>query len=140
MGTGDRPQNCIGGKLRLALDALAQIPLIGPELTKAVTPELLNQAVKEILGPNQTWIYRTLENIKDARQLQKITLRLLEAQLPLYAQILHGPLEYGKDVVVGLEEGGRRVLRMYQLKCGDISTPVWRNTRSQLEEMFLNQS
>ena len=36
----DPAQEITSGKLRLALDALAQIPLIGPELTKAVTPEL----------------------------------------------------------------------------------------------------
>ena len=125
------------GKLSRALDALAQIPLIGPELTEIVTPVMGERAYEEVLGQNRTWIYRTLESIGAEVVLQKLLLRLLEAQLPLYAQILHGPLEYGKDVVVLLEEDGQRVLRMYQLKCGNISQPVWRNASSELEEMFL---
>ena len=133
----DPVKEITSGKLPLALEALSQIPLIGPDVTKAVSHELGEQAVKEVLGPNQSWIYRTLESIQDEGQLQKITLRLLQEQLPLYAQIIHGPLEYGKDVVVGLEEDDQRVLRMYQLKCGNISTPVWRTTSKQLEEMFL---
>jgi hypothetical protein len=69
--------------------------------------------------------------------LQKVILRLLQASLPAYAQILHGPLEYGKDVVVLSEEGERPVLRMYQVKIGDMKTPVWRTARQELEEMFL---
>ena len=133
----DPGKEITSGKLRLALDALSQIPLIGPDLTEIVAPELGARALEEILGQNQTWIYRTLENIRDEIVLQKILLRLLEAQLPLYAQILHGPLEFGKDVVVLLEEDGQRVLRMYQVKCGNISQHVWRVARNELEEMFL---
>ena len=95
------------------------------------------QALERVLGQNQTWIYRTLEIITDEKVLQKITLRLLQASLPYYAQILHGPLEYGKDIVAVTDEEGRRILRMYQLKCGDITTPIWRNARQELEEMFL---
>src|SRR5262249_6963520 len=49
----------------------------------------------------------------------------------------HGPLEYGKDVVAVLEMGGRRVLRMWQAKIGNITVPKWRESRNELEEMYL---
>jgi hypothetical protein len=78
-----------------------------------------------------------LEGIDDERVLQRVFLRLAQAAIPLYAQVRHGPLEYGKDVVALVEESGRNVLRMYQLKCGDIGTPGWQAVRPQLEEMFL---
>jgi hypothetical protein len=126
----DPGKEMTSGTLPLALNALSQIPLIGPELTRAVTPALGARALQEVLGQNHTWMYRTLESIKDETLLQKLLLRLLEAQLPLYAQILHGPLEYGKDVVVLLEEDNQRVLSMYQVKCGNISKPVWRISQS----------
>jgi hypothetical protein len=57
--------------------------------------------------------------------------------LPLYAQIRHGPIEYGKDVVVLLNIDGRQVLRMYQVKCGNITKPKWRESQHELEEIFL---
>lgn len=125
------------GRLPMALEMLGRIPLIGPDVASAVGPKVGAQAIKEVLGPLQTWIHRTLEAIQEERTLQLVLLRLLQGYLPLYAQILHGPLEYGKDIAVLLEENGERVLRMYQVKCGNITTTVWRNARQELEEMFL---
>ena len=78
-----------------------------------------------------------METIRDEAQLRKIILRLAQAQLPRYAQIRHGPLEYGKDVVAVLEMRGRRLLRMWQAKIGDITMPKWRESRDELEEMYL---
>jgi hypothetical protein len=98
----------------------------------------LKRYSEEILGPHRTWIHRTLESIKDEnRHLQKIVLRLAQASLPSYAQIRQGPLEYGKDVVALVEREGRLVLRMYQVKCGDINMSKWREARNELEEAFL---
>jgi hypothetical protein len=63
-------------------------------------------------------------------------LRLAQAELPRYAQIRHGPLEYGKDVGAVFETGGRRVLQMWQAKIGDITVQKWRESRNELEEMY----
>lgn len=125
------------GRLPDALGILSRIPLVEPGFAEAVTPALGTQALTQVYGPVRTWIYRTLESINDERELHKIILRLAQASLPAYAQILHGPLEYGKDVVVLLKEDGKRVLRMYQVKTGNIGMKAWREARSQLEEMFL---
>jgi hypothetical protein len=125
------------GRLSQALNVLNRIPLLQEGIVEAITPAVGGQALNLVYGPVRTWLHRALESIRDERQLQKIILRLVQASLPAYAQILHGPLEYGKDVVVLSEEQGRRVLRMYQVKVGDITTPVWRNARQELEEMFL---
>ena len=81
-------------------------------------------------------MHRTLEGIHEEGHLRRIILRLTQASLPCYAQIRHGPLEYGKDVVVLLDEGGRRLLRMYQAKCGEMTKQKWREAQSELEEMF----
>ena len=64
-------------------------------------------------------------------------LRLLQAGLPQYAQIRHGPIEYGKDITVLLNEVGVNVLRHYQVKCGDIDTKKWRESKNELEDIFL---
>jgi hypothetical protein len=133
----DPAQELTTGRLPMALDALARIPLIGPDVTNAVEPAIGAKAVDEFHGPVRTWIYRTLESINPESRLQKVILRLLQAYLPLYAQIRCGPIEYGKDVVVLLEEDGRRVLRIYQVKCGDINKRNWNEAKNELEEMFL---
>lgn len=96
-------------------------------------------APPEVFEPTKTWIYRTLESIGGQRgedQLRKIILRLIQASLPLYAQIVHGPIEWGKDIIALVETEDHLELRMYQVKCGDMTTPAWRETRPQLEEMF----
>ena len=56
--------------------------------------------------------------------------------MPLYAEIRHGPIEYGKDIVVLVKEGNKVVLQMYQAKAGDITKRNWPEARDQLEEMF----
>ena len=56
--------------------------------------------------------------------------------MPTYAQIRHGPIEYGKDLVVLTEERGELILRMYQAKIGDITKPTWRAAQPELEEIF----
>ena len=63
-------------------------------------------------------------------------LRLLQSGLPRYAQIRHGPLEYGKDITALLEIDGALVLRHFQVKCGDIDTKKWRESKDELEEIF----
>jgi hypothetical protein len=88
----------IGSELPIALEILAQIPLLGPEVAVAIRPAIGGKAYTEILGPQRTWIHRTLAAIKDEAKLRKIVLRLVQADLPRYAQIRHGPLEYGKDI------------------------------------------
>lgn len=125
------------GRLATALDILARIPLIGPEVAKVVNPVIGERAWDVAQGPIRTWMYRTLESITDEKHLQKVILRLAQASLPQYAQIRHGPIEYGKDVVALFEKDGRRVLRMYQVKCGDITKSTWREAREELEEIFL---
>src|SRR5262249_11988337 len=133
----DPVQALTGGELHIALEILGRLPLLGSEVATAIRPAIGGKAYAEILGPHRTWIHRTLEAISDEGQLRKIILRLAQAQLPRYAQIRHGPLEYGKDVVAVLEMGGRRVLRMWQAKIGNITVPKWRESRNELEEMYL---
>lgn len=134
----DPARELASGRLGVALDALSRIPIIDSQVVALAAPAVRNRALEEILGPHRTWIHRTLESITDEnRHLQKIVLRLAQASLPLYAQVRQGPLEYGKDVVALVEKDGRLVLRMYQVKCGDINMPRWREARNELEEAFL---
>lgn len=123
------------GCLADALKILRRIPLIGDEVTTAIGPAI---ADAEAYGQQRSWMYRTIGNIKDERLLQRLLLRLMQGQSPppRYAQIRHGPIEYGKDIVVLVEVDGENVLEMYQVKAGDITKPVWSKAREELEEMF----
>jgi len=124
-------------RLSSALDALARIPLIGPEVTDAVRPAIGKSALRAVLGPVRTWMHRSLESITDEIRLRSILIRLLQAGLPLYSQVRHGPLEYGKDIVTLLDVDGELMLYFYQVKCGDIDKRKWRECKGELEEMFL---
>jgi hypothetical protein len=124
-------------RLALALDALAMIPTIGPDVTNAVRPAIGKSALTAMLGPIRTWMHRSLASIVDEARFRLVLLRLLQSGLPLYAQIRHGPIEYGKDIVALLEVDGSVVLRHYQVKCGDIDKRKWRESKDEIEEMFL---
>lgn len=123
-------------RLEIALEALAKVPTLGPEITDAVRPEIGKKALDTIYGPVHTWMHRSLEGITNEAQFRQVLLRLLQHGLPAYAQIRHGPLEYGKDISVLLDRDGVPVLRHYQVKCGDIDTPKWRESKDELEVMF----
>jgi hypothetical protein len=123
--------------LPTVLADLGRIPLIGTDLASAIAPSVGEKTMNRLFGRNNTWMYRTIGSIRDEKKFQRVILRLLQAQLPRYAQIRHGPLEYGKDIVVLTEPDGRYLLQMYQAKVGNITTPVWRSASDELEEMFL---
>jgi hypothetical protein len=125
------------GEFESVLAVLEKFPLIGPDLAQAVRPGIAKAALEAVLGAERAWIHRKLEAITKESRLRRLLLRLLQASLPTYAQIRHGPIEYGKDVVVVFEQDGKRILRMYQVKAGDISTSVWRIASHEIEEMFL---
>jgi hypothetical protein len=63
-------------------------------------------------------------------------LRLFQNSVPKYAQVRHGPIEYGKDIVVAVAENDHTTLRMYQAKCGDLKMAGWNGVKPQLEQMF----
>ena len=123
--------------VRDALDALGRIPLVGVEVASAIGPEIAQRTFASLLSQDRSWMHRTIESIEDERILQRLILRLMQGRLPLYAQIRHGPVEYGKDIVVLVEQNNEFILQMYQVKTGDITTPVWRTARAELEDMFL---
>jgi hypothetical protein len=126
------------GLIASTLEALPRYPLIGSEVVAAVGGAAVEHALSIMRGIDHSWAFRALEAIQDERALQKVFLLTFQSALPLYAQIRHGPLEYGKDVVILTDEDGHRVLRMFQFKCGDIDVRSWREVKPQLEEIFLH--
>jgi hypothetical protein len=88
------------------------------------------------MGPVRTWMHRTLSGISDERVLQKVLLRLMQAELPLFVQLRHGVAEYGKDIVKLVAVDDRYILKMYQVKAGNIDMRKWRDSRNELEDMF----
>ena len=122
--------------VRDALAALGRIPLVGSSVASALSPIVAEQTFAGLFNQSQGWMYKTIESITDERTLQRLILRLMQGRLPLYAQIRQGPLEYGKDIAVLVEDNGAMVLQMYQVKAGNITVPVWRTARGELEEIF----
>ncbi|MEP6654822.1 MAG: hypothetical protein ABJA82_15775 [Myxococcales bacterium] len=133
----DPSRAVVSGSLRAAMDALNRLPQIGgSEIANAVAPAVGRYALGILDGPTRTFVHRALEGIVDERMLQKLFFRLAQGSLPRYAQIRHGPVEYGKDVVVLTDEAGSMILRMYQMKCGDITMKHWPMVKNQLEQIF----
>jgi hypothetical protein len=126
----------VSGSFPTALQLLGRIPLLNPEMPEALGPHVARKAGEEILGPVRTWVHRTLESITNESQLRQVLLRLHQSRSPVYAQIRHGPIEYGKDLVVLSQEGEEVILRMYQAKVGNITKTSWRLAQAELEEIF----
>ena len=124
-------------RLGIALDALAKIPVIGPDVTASAQREIGKGVRLTLEGPVRTWAHRALGSIDNEAVLRRVLLRLLQGTLPRYAQIRHGPIEYGKDIAALADDDGVSVLCLYQVKCGDMTTPKWRDARAELVEMFL---
>jgi hypothetical protein len=125
------------GALHEALTALAKVPVLTPGASEAVQQPLGQSAFDLLLGPIRTELHRALEKITNEAVFRKVLLRLLQSRSPAYAQIRHGPFEYGKDVAALVEVDGVPVLRLYQAKVGDIKKAQWYGCREQLEEIFL---
>ncbi len=103
----------------------------------ALHPSIRKSAHNVLLGPLRTTVHRDLERIQDEAVLRRVLLRLLQSGLPKYAQVRHGPFEYGKDVAALVDDGGTPVLRLYQAKIGEVKKTSWPQCRDQIEEMFL---
>jgi hypothetical protein len=43
---------------------------------------------------------------------------------------------YGKDVVTLINRDGKNVLKLYQVKCGDISKRAWWDSKHEMDELF----
>jgi hypothetical protein len=129
----DPAREITNNRLAAALDALSRVPVIGREIADAARPALGEVALRAALGPISTWMHRVFEGITDEGVLRKILLRLLQAGLPLYAQLRHGPIEYGKDLVALVQVDNEVVLRLYQTKCGDLDKRKWRESKDELE-------
>lgn len=121
------------GQAFVTLDRLSL--LIQPE-KQSINLALGHSIAEAFDGESRLWMHRTLERISDEAILRRILLRLFQNQIPLYAQIRHGPFEYGKDIAVVTDDNGANVLRMYQVKCGNIKKGDWNLIRPQLEEIF----
>lgn len=133
---GEPAKFLTSGSLGTALRTLGRIPLFGEPVAEAITPFVGELAFKALEGQQRTWIYRTLEGITDEAVLRRVLYRLFQASGPHYAQIRHGPIEYGKDIAVLAEVDGENVLSMYQVKIGDIGKSSWPNAARELEEIF----
>lgn len=135
LGEGDRWIH----QLQEVTVLLDRMPIFGENEKRAIT-DSLNQAVPtSLLGLRQGWEYTGFEAVCREEQLHRILLALFraEARVPSFSQVRHGPIEYGKDIVVCRESNGRRVLSMYSVKRGEIKKGNWNaEVRPQLEEMF----
>jgi hypothetical protein len=125
-------------KIGTAFAALNRLPLLGTSDSNAFSTALDRKALSVIEGPLNSWIHKSISEIDSEDVLRKVLFRLFQNQIPHYAQIRHGPIEYGKDIVVCISEPNESaVLRMYQVKCGDVTKDNWNKTcKPQLEEIF----
>ncbi len=132
------PETALGsGRLADALRVLGRIPLIGSDVADAVNPAVSRRALEELESPHWGWMYRTIGGITSEDILRKVLFRLFQARLPLYAQIRHGPFEYGTDIAVLFQMEERVLLRTYQVKAGEVDARAWPSVSAQLEQMFL---
>jgi len=123
------------GRAMSALDRLS-LEMVGRREAEGIGEALDRQVGKVVEGTSRLWIYRTLESIRDENKLRKVLLRLFQNSVPKYAQVRHGPIEYGTDIAVVVGDQEQMLLCQYQVKCGDVREAQWNKTRPQLEKIF----
>jgi hypothetical protein len=96
-------------RLETALEALARIPTIGPEVRDAVRPELGRKALDTIYGPVRTWMHRSLGAITDEAQFRTVLLRLLQSGLPYTRRFATG--------LWNMEKTSSHFLKLMELPC-----------------------
>jgi hypothetical protein len=96
-------------RLETALEALARIPTIGPEVRDAVRPELGRKALDTISGPVRTWMHRSLGAITDEAQFRTVLLRLLQSGLPYTRRFATG--------LWNMEKTSSHFLKLMELPC-----------------------
>ena len=113
-------------------ELIVRLPIFSSHINKS--KKIIGAGSRQILNGDSAWIHRTLESIKDETILHKLLLRLFQAIYPKYAQNVHGSYENGRDLFFLPKD--ESVLRIIQVKCGDLSLPDWRKVKPQLEEMM----
>jgi hypothetical protein len=97
-----------------ALDRLS-LEMVGKREAEGIGEALSQHVGIVIEGTSRLWIYRTLESIRDEKKLRTILLRLFQNSVPKYAQIRHGPIEYGTDIAVVVGDKEQTLLCQYQV-------------------------
>ena len=68
-------------RLGIALNALAKIPVIGPDVADAARPEIGKSVRLTLEGLVRTWAHRSLGSIGDEAVLRRVLLRLLQGYI-----------------------------------------------------------
>jgi len=118
---------------------LDRIPALGQAEKSTAIAALESSVPARLHGWTPGWIGRCLEAVTDERVLHRLLLAVFraEAEAPHFSQIRHGPVEYGKDIVVIRGPDGERTAYAYSAKIGQITKQKWqKEVRPQLEEIF----
>ncbi len=125
------------GGLHHAMEALRRLPHLPESETSPSIEPAINLTTHDMhLDPIRTGLHRALASVSDQVALERLLLRILQAWAPMYAQVIHGPVQRGRDLAVLLRIDGEHVLRLYRVRAGDTGIVGWPEVRSELEELF----
>ncbi len=121
------------------LKILDRIPDISDAEKRNIERSLNVAVINSLAGFENGWEYRLLSDIKDERILHRVMLKVFrgEAETPYYSHIRHGPIEYGKDLVICRNINSKKINYCYSFKVGELKKSQWnKEVRPQLEEIF----
>ena len=104
-------------------------------MASAISPVVGEHTFAGFFSKNQSWMHRTIASIsKDVSGFSRLSFCVFCRAASLLMQICHGPLEYGKDIAVLVEDNNEIILQMYQVRpaillCQYGELPVPRNWR-----------
>jgi hypothetical protein len=126
-----------GGRVLHAMQALRRLPhLPESDTSPPIKPAINLKAPDMHMGPICTGLHRAIAGVFDQVALERLLLRILQAWAPMHAQVVHGPVQRGRDVAVLFRIDGEHVLRQYRVRAGDAGIVGWPQVRSELEELF----
>lgn len=85
-------------------------------------------------GVGHREILAALASISDERVLHTVVLELARAGSSVHAKVNHGPVEYGKDVLVVEHVPSGLCVKCFAIKAGDINARNWPTLKESLEQ------
>jgi hypothetical protein len=123
------------GALKTSIAAIESLPArCTPAFVSKMGDTFAEVALEMAQGTTHREVLHLLKAITDERDLHRIVVELARAGASPHTKLVHGPVEYGKDVVALEEHRGKLVLRYYAIKAGDITMRNWPSLKESLEQ------
>lgn|GEM_PF-607346 len=133
----DPVQEMSSGRLVPAMEALRRLShVLESDDSQQVHPAINLNAHDMPLLQIRTGLHTAVAEVLSQDRFERLLFTILQAWAPVHADVVHGPVRVGRNVVLLVRQHGRLVLRTYRATAREAGISDWSELRSELEELF----